>query len=455
MTPLCSRTAAGRTQPAGVAGTRGAVGTAASSRRSPQPAAGRRVDGPLAGAGRVGSGLAARASLAKPAGLAILWLSVGRPARLASAYKECATPMKSPFAVDVKPDWVGLRDCIMRRGTPQRVHYIELFLDGEVQNEICRRYGLEKGLKKDDPHFGLKRYVKVQRFLGYDFVRCGVEGLAMPLNREVTADTAGLSRQGGRAYINEHKGPISNWAEFEKYPWPKVADATTKSLEWYQKNLPDDMCVIAGGGFAHYAEYLTWLMGYETLCYALFEQRDLVQAIADRLTEMYQVTLKQLLQFDRVQLVWGSDDMGFKTGPMIGPDDLRAFVLPGHKLMAEMAHAAGKPYLLHACGCLNSIIDDLIDDVHIDAKHSFEDTIENVIGLKQRGYGRRIALLGGIDLDFLCRHDAAAVRARVRETLRVCQPGGGYCLGTGNSVANYIPVDNYLAMLDEGRRYAG
>jgi uroporphyrinogen decarboxylase len=33
-------------------------------------------------------------------------------------------------------------------------------------------------------------------------------------------------------------------------------------------------------------------------------------------------------------------------------------------------------------------------------------------------------------------------------------PGGGYCLGTGNSVANYIPLDNYLAMLDEGRKFA-
>ncbi len=33
-------------------------------------------------------------------------------------------------------------------------------------------------------------------------------------------------------------------------------------------------------------------------------------------------------------------------------------------------------------------------------------------------------------------------------------PGGGYCLGTGNSVANYIPLENYLTMLDEGRRFA-
>ena len=95
---------------------------------------------------------------------------------------------------------------------------------------------------------------------------------------------------------------------------------------------------------------------------------------------------------------------------------------------------------------------DLIDDVKIDARLSFEDVIEPVIEAKQR-YGDRIALLGGIDLDFLCRADEAAVRRRVRATLDACHAGGGYCLGTGNSVANYIPLDNYLAMLDEGRRY--
>lgn len=31
----------------------------------------------------------------------------------------------------------------------------------------------------------------------------------------------------------------------------------------------------------------------------------------------------------------------------------------------------------------------------------------------------------------------------------------GYCLGTGNTVANYIPLDNYPIMLDEGRKYGG
>ncbi|HOZ48327.1 MAG TPA: uroporphyrinogen decarboxylase family protein [Candidatus Hydrogenedentes bacterium] len=360
--------------------------------------------------------------------------------------------MKSPFSVPVTPDWQGLVKSVLRDGMPDRVHHIELFLDGEMQDEIARRFGVLDGLDASDPYFAEKKQVALQSFLGYDFIRCGADRFDMPLRHEIAADTAGLARDGGRSFVNEHVGPITNWAEFEAYPWPKPEDVTFRSLEWYEENLPDSMCVIGSGGFAHFAELLTWLMGYETLCTALFEQRDLVQAIADRLTAIYRDTVDRMLEFRCVKIVWGSDDMGFRGGPMISPDDMRAFVLPGHKLMAEMSHAAGRPYLLHSCGNLALLMDDLIDDVKIDAKHSFEDTIEDVREAKHT-YGQRIALLGGIDLDFLCRRSEAEVRARVRDTLEICMGGGGYVLGSGNSIANYVPVENYLAMLDEGRKF--
>ena len=144
--------------------------------------------------------------------------------------------------------------------------------------------------------------------------------------------------------------------------------------------------------------------------------------------------------------------MCFKTGTLLSPQDMREFVLPGHKKTSEMSHAASKPYFLHSCGDLKAIMDDLINDVKIDAKHSFEDTIESVTTTEGL-YGDKIALLGGIDIDFLCRASEEEIRKRVRETLDSCLPKGGYCLGSGNSIANYIPVNNYLIMLDEGRRY--
>ena len=359
----------------------------------------------------------------------------------------------SLFQTPVRPDWEGFLKCVTRSGMPERVHHIELFIDPEVQDAVCARFGLEEGLDRTDPHFALRRQVRLHEFLGYDFIRCGPEGMDMPMNRLVTGDTAGaLARGGGRSYLDEHRGPVTTWEEFEAYPWPDVEKMTTRSLEWCEENLPEGMCVVGGSGFAHFAEHLTWLMGYTTFCEALFERRDLIRALYDRILEMNLRAASLMTQFSCVKALWGSDDMGFRGGPLMSPDDLREFVLPGHKALADIAHAAGRPYLLHSCGNLACIRDDLVDGVGIDAKHSFEDTIEPVTTAKKT-WGRRVALLGGIDVDFLCRADEAAVRRRVRDTLDVCLEGGGYCLGTGNSVANYIPLDNYLALLDEGRNY--
>jgi len=356
------------------------------------------------------------------------------------------------FSTPATPSWEGFIDCIERKVTPARVHHIELFLDDEIKQIICKRFRLLEGLSDTDPYFELKMEIRIQRFLGYDYVRCGLDDFDMPLQKLSVADSAEISRVGGREFINQQAGPISNWKDFEQYPWPHPGLCKSTQLEWYEKNLPDDMCVIGSGGFAHFAEFLSWLMGYETLCYALYDDRDLVSAISRKLEEIYEVVIERLLEFDRVKIIWGSDDMGFRGGPLISPDDLREFVLPGHKLMADLSHQAGRPYLLHSCGNLDLIMEDLIDRVGIDARHSFEDTIEDVLTANKR-YGDRIAILGGIDVDFLCRASEHEVRNRVRHTLDECMPGGGYCLGSGNSIANYIPVDNYLTMLDEGRKF--
>jgi uroporphyrinogen decarboxylase len=144
--------------------------------------------------------------------------------------------------------------------------------------------------------------------------------------------------------------------------------------------------------------------------------------------------------------------MGYRTATMVSPADLRRFVFPCLGRLSGIAHAHGMPFLLHSCGNLCQVMDDLIDTVKIDARHSFEDAIQPVTEAK-RLYGHRIAVLGGVDVDFLCRSDETAVRAYTRTLIDRCAPGGGWALGTGNSVANYIPLSNYLAMLDEGYRH--
>lgn len=356
--------------------------------------------------------------------------------------------------IPVEPDYEALLANLRREGTPERVHYLELFLDGEIKQNIIRRYGIGSEIADDDPYRHWKMEIELQRFLGYDYVSCGIEGFSFPRETYPTEDTtkaAGQKRE-RRNWTDEQKGPINSWEDFDKYPWPDPANFTTHNLEWLSDNLPDDMCIFSGCHSIF--EQVTWLTGYERLCYAIYDTPELIDAMFEKIGSIFHEAAKLIAQFNRVAALFGGDDMGFKTGPMVPPEVLINGSFPWHRKNAQVAHEAGKLYMLHACGDMRLLMDSLLNYVQIDARHSFEDLIEPVTEAKMR-YGSRIAVLGGIDVAFLCEASEEQIRKRVRETLDVCQPGGGYCLGSGNSVANYIPVENYLIMMDEGRRYSG
>jgi uroporphyrinogen decarboxylase len=195
------------------------------------------------------------------------------------------------------------------------------------------------------------------------------------------------------------------------------------------------------------------LFGFETFCYKLYEEPDLVEAVIRKVGSFAEAVAESLCDFQCVGVVCLSDDLGYKTSTMISPEDIRRLFLPWHKRIADVVHRRGKLLFFHCCGQMYSLIDDYIDYVRIDAKHSFEENVLPVTEVK-RLYGGRLSLLGGMDVDLLARGTEKSIRTKTREVLDVCMPGGGFLLGSGNWVSEYVPVDNYLIMLDEARRYA-
>ena len=285
-------------------------------------------------------------------------------------------------------------------------------------------------------------FIAMWYHLGYDFVRL-----------ELSLDCPRSSRTGGdhgRAYAETAAGPIQSWEDLEKYPWPDVSEADFFPYEYVSEHMPEGMgmmCCHAGGPL----EWLNSLMGYETLCLALYEQPDLVAAVAEEVGARVTKYVERLLQMPRLIAYFQGDDMGFRTGTLLSPEHLRTYSLPHHTRYSAMAHEAGVPYFLHSCGQVTEIMDDLIDTVRIDAKHSVEDAILPVQEWKRR-YGGRIGILGGVDIDKLTRLSPEALRTYVRTIIDDCSPGGHFAIGSGNSIPDYIPVENYLTMLDEALR---
>ncbi len=272
-----------------------------------------------------------------------------------------------------------------------------------------------------------------------------------PHNYLEAPDTADLSR-GNRSWANETRGPIASWEDYEAYPWPDPAKGDLWPYEYAATHLPEGMglFVCPTSGFLEIP--LDTLLGYQNLCYLLFEQPDLVEAVFQRVGEIICAMYERLVGLPNLRGFFQGDDMGFKTGTLISPDHLRALVLPWHRRLAGLAHDNGLVYLLHSCGNLEAIANDLIDDVGIDARHSYEDEGNSVVDFKRR-YGDRVAILGGVDVDKLARLPESELRAHVRSIIEACLPGGRFALGSGNTVCNYVPLENYFAMVEEALNY--
>jgi uroporphyrinogen decarboxylase len=348
-----------------------------------------------------------------------------------------------------RPDARECMDILLGRIAGHRIPLVEYIVDDVVMKpiveELLGRRWVEYGTDRDSQRAYLDNFIEFWYRMGYDCVRFE-QGLPLPEKKLLTMDAAPQSSK-DRAWADEHNGAIMNRADFDAYPWPRVEDFDFFAYDYLNSHLPDGMgLVIAHGGGVF--EHLSWIMSMEGLALALHEDPDLVKMTADRLGELMTSFYAHILQYDRVAAIFPGDDMGYRSATLVSPTLLRSHTLPWHKRFAAMTHERRFPYFLHSCGKILAIMDDLIDNVGIDGKHSYEDAIIPVQDF-QATYGKRIAVLGGLDINILSGKPAEEVRRHTRFLMETCGARGRYAIGSGNSVPSYVPVENYLAMIAE------
>ncbi len=347
------------------------------------------------------------------------------------------------------PDFENLEKILKKGKKPNRIHFVELAIDSEIMKYIVENYANKKWIsftERNKENY-LKQYINFYHNMGYDFVPIWAEFKNLPqFKSREAADTAGLSKE-KRSWVEE-EGIIKNWDDFEKIDWDNIRP-NLEALYYTRKNLPDGMKITVIGVF--FEIVLEKFFGYEDLFILSHDEPKLIQAVFDQWGKKVYEYYKEAVMCFEVGAIFHADDLGYKTGTMLSPEFLRKNVFPWFKKYAFLAHAQEKMYWYHCCGYKDSIMEDLIRDVRIDALHSFEDTCCPVTEHKRR-YGNRIAILGGVDMDKLARMNEPELRNYVRGILDECIPGR-YALGSGNSIANYVPVENYLAMLDEGLKW--
>jgi uroporphyrinogen decarboxylase len=360
------------------------------------------------------------------------------------------------------PDFLALREAIAGGRRPSRVHPVELLIDEEVLKHIAEDHlgesWVERGtstawspVAADRRAAYFQQIITLYHRLGYDIVPVRRAYQHHPPPRKWCAeDTAELSR-GHRHWVDESQGIISSWEELEAFPWEDIVPDAS-GCEFVAQHMPEGMKItVMGTHFEHVAENL---LGFEGLFNLIYDEPELVAEVFARWGRKVYDYYEAVIGLDEVGAIFHADDLGFKTSTFLSPDHLRRYVLPWLSEYCALAHEHDKMFWYHCCGNVyeHGVIDELIEDVGIDAFHSFQDIILPVADFVAR-YGDRVAALGGVDMDKLARLETDDLRAYIRDILEQCVPRGRFALGSGNTIANYIPLQNYCVLIEEGRRW--
>jgi uroporphyrinogen decarboxylase len=344
-----------------------------------------------------------------------------------------------------EPDYRNLLDAARNRPA-RRLPLYEHLVDCVHMERVLGAPvdALRRGTTQERREFH-RRCARFYLLMGYD---------AIPFERcvcTVVQDGVCLS---GRA-----PGMVTSREELSRLDVEALADRYFKlwddDFSLLAEEMPAGMKAVGGVGNGVF-EIAQDLSSYTQLCMIRVDDPGLFADIFRTVGDLEVRIWKRFIaaHADAFAVLRFGDDLGYKASTMLSPEDLRAHVLPHYKRIVDMVHAAGKPFLLHSCGNIFPIMDELIDAVGIDAKHSNEDEIAP-FGEWVRRYGDRIGNFGGIDMGSVCRLAPRDVERKVLDIIHETEGRGGIAVSTGNSMPAYVPTENYVAMARALRRHRG
>ncbi len=359
---------------------------------------------------------------------------------------------------DRKTDFERLKIALGRQ-EPDYVPIFELSVEPEIKEQFMGR-----------PIKGFAEEIEFYRTAGYDVYPVSLTIISVNLRpvegtlrgsgngvtdvavktHTTTTYKAEMEAYTERYWAEMHNGVITTKDEFANYPWPDPDHLDFSILDEVGALLPPGMKigVVIGKIFTG----VWFMMGMESFMLAYIDDPELIELMYSKIVPLQLRAMEAAMEHPAVGLSFHADDLAGKNGPLVHPNHYRKFAFPCYRQMCDMAKAVDKPLIYHTDGDISMVIDDLID-LGISAWHPVEKQAHDINQVKA-SYGDRIALLGNIDLQYtLTKGTPQEVNEEVHTRIRDLAPGGGYCVSSGNSIPEYVPIDNYAAMLEASFKY--
>lgn len=196
------------------------------------------------------------------------------------------------------------------------------------------------------------------------------------------------------------------------------------------------------------------LMGEEALCIAYYEDPELIEDIMATLTDTAFKVLDRVSDRLVIDNLTVHEDMAGKSGPLIGPIQIREHMLPYYRKIWDMLSSKGtRLFSQDSDGDMTPVIRDIID-CGVNLTYPAEPAAGmDIVSLRKR-FGDKIAFKGGIDKHVL-RGSKADIVKELEYKLQPLMRQGGCVFGLDHRIPNGTPLENYRFYVRTAREILG
>ena len=152
--------------------------------------------------------------------------------------------------------------------------------------------------------------------------------------------------------------PVKEWSDFDKIKIPDITEERRWTCIKGARERAGDKYLIAGGLSLY--ERAHFLRGLENIWIDIHENRERLEKLLDIFADMNVAAIERY-KTESPDGYMFCDDWGLQDKLMISPESWRELWKPRYKRVFTAAHKAGMQTLMHSCGYIVEILDDLID----------------------------------------------------------------------------------------------
>ncbi|MDL2236477.1 hypothetical protein LJC56_01385 [Christensenellaceae bacterium OttesenSCG-928-K19] len=241
-------------------------------------------------------------------------------------------------------------------------------------------------------------------------------------------------------------------ADLSNYRWADPNDYDYEGFGAQIGQAHDTYCtkMMVGGLFE-----LAWaLRGYEQFMMDMALSPDVAHYIMGRITDFYCIYIDRAMQNagDKIDIIFSYDDIASQRSMLMSTVMWEEFIKPYHVRMNKTIQKYQKPVLYHTCGNIykTEILDGLID-MGVDILNPIQMCGDMTLEQLKSEYGSRLSFHGGIDIQkVLPFYTPDEMRGEVKRITDVMGKGGGLILASTHYIQNDTPVENVIAMYEQG-----